>query len=70
VSLNLAIQLVKLILALLSFFERQVWFQQGKAAADAEANEEQKRRVDAANAARADADEFASGGVHDPNDRG
>ena len=69
-SINLAITLAKLILALMSFFERQVWFQQGKAAADAEANAEQKLRIEAANAARADADEFASGGVRDPNDRG
>jgi hypothetical protein len=69
VNLSLAVTLVKLILALMSFFERQVWFQQGKAAADAEANAEEKRRIDMANAARADADEFASGGVLDPRQR-
>ena len=69
-SLQLALALFNFVNALFSFFERQHWYQQGKAAADAEANAEQKRRIDEANAARADADDFADGRLHDPNDRG
>ena len=67
-GIQLALALFKLINALVTIFEQQQWYQQGKAAADAEANAEQQKRIDAANAARADADKFA-GGVHDPDQR-
>ena len=68
-SLQLALLLFKLINTLVTMFEQQQWYQQGKAAANAEANAEVQKRIELANAARADADQFASGGVHDPAQR-
>lgn len=68
-KLSLAVALFKLVTALIRLLEQQRWYQEGKAAADAEANAEQLRRIDLANAARADADEFADGVRHDPRQR-
>jgi hypothetical protein len=66
VKIDLAIALFKLITALVRFFEQQHWYQEGRDAANAEANAEQQRRIDLANAARADADDL---GVPDPRQR-
>lgn len=68
-TLQLALALFKLISKLVEVFEQQQWYQQGKAAADAEANAEQQKRIALANAARADADQFAGGLRHDPDQR-
>jgi hypothetical protein len=67
VKLELAIALFKLVTAIVRFIEQQRWYQQGRDAANAEANEEQRRRIEAANAARADADDLD--GLHDPRRR-
>ena len=68
-GIQLALALFKLINALVTIFEQQQWYQQGKAAANAEANAEVQKHIDLANAARADADQFANGVQHDPNQR-
>ncbi len=68
-KLSLAIALFKLITALVRMFEQQRWYREGKAAADAEANAEQQKRIEEADAARVDHDEFADGVRHDPRQR-
>lgn len=68
-SLSLALSLFKLIAATITWFEQQTWYQQGKAAADAEANAEQAKRIVEANAARADTDAYAGGVRNDPDRR-
>lgn len=66
---QLAIALFKVITGLLRYFEEQRWYQDGKAAAYAEMDAEQRKRVEAADAARADADALnAAGGLR--NDDG
>lgn len=49
--------------------QRAGWYKQGREAALAEMSEEQRRRIALANAARADADAFASGELRDPRQR-
>jgi hypothetical protein len=67
VKLSLAIALFKLVVAIVGLLEKQRWYQEGKAAANAEASAEQQRRIEAANAARADADALsADDRVRDP----
>jgi hypothetical protein len=67
--IELAVALFKLITAIIRLFERQHWYQEGRDAANKEANEEQLRRIEAANAARADAEHIDAGGVPDPRQR-
>lgn len=43
--------------------------EQGRAEVRKEIDDEQQRRIDMANAARADADQFATGGLRDPRQR-
>lgn len=67
-GISLAIALFKLITSLVQFFEQQQWYQVGRDAANAEANAEQQKRIDAANAAGATVSPTDS--LHnDPNDR-
>lgn len=67
-GISLAIALFKLITSLVQFFEQQQWYQAGRDAANAEANAEQQKRIDAANAAGAAVPPASSLHV-DPNDR-
>lgn len=55
-KLTLAIALFKLITAIVRVLEQQHWYREGRDAANAEAEAEQLARLDAAEAARADAD--------------
>lgn len=68
-DIKFAASVVKLIDAVYTYFQRQIWYQQGRAEADAEANAEQIKRIADANAARADDDAFATGELHDPRER-
>lgn len=68
-NLQFAIALVKLIVSVVTWFEQQTWYQEGKAAADAEANAEQAKRIADAATARAAPDPYADGSVHDPDRR-
>jgi len=68
-NIQFSIALVKLILAVMAYLEQQTWYQEGKAAADAEANAEQAKRIAAAEAARAAPDPYAGGSVRDPDQR-
>jgi hypothetical protein len=69
VKIATAITLFKLVVAIVGYFQQQRWYQEGRAAAYADMDEEQRKRVEMAEAARADADAFASGELHDPRQR-
>jgi hypothetical protein len=69
VSAQLALALFKLVTGLVRIFEEQRWYQDGRAAAYAEMDQEQRKRIDMAEAARHDADAFAGDGVRDPRQR-
>jgi len=68
-KVSLAIALFKLVTAIVRLFEQQHWYQEGRAAAYAEMDEEQRKRLELAEAARRDADAFADGSVRDERQR-
>lgn len=68
-KLATAIALFKLVTAIFAAFQQTRWYQQGREAVYAELSEEQRKRIEMAEAARADADAFADGGVRDPRQR-
>lgn len=51
----------------MSYLQEQRWYQTGRDAANAEANEEQRKRIEEARAAAADAADVNS--LHDPRNR-
>lgn len=65
---KLALALFQVAVQIISAIQRAGWYQQGRDAAYADMSDEQKRRLALAEAARADADIFASGELHDPNE--
>lgn len=66
---RLGFALVDLLVRLASALQQMKWYREGKADAYAEMDEEQRRRLEAAEAARVDADTYASGELHDPRRR-
>lgn len=59
-NVKLALALFKLVTAIIGVIERQHWYQEGRDAANAEANAEQQKRIAEALAARADADALSA----------
>lgn len=68
-NLSIILTLLKLALWVVQALERAKLKAEGKAEAYAEASKIQSERIEAANAARADADHIAAGGLLDPFDR-
>ena len=68
-SPKLALALFQIAVQFMAGIQRAGWYQQGRAEAYAAMDEEQRRRIALAEAARADADAFADGGLRDPRQR-
>lgn len=69
---SFGIACIELLSAIVERFKQAEWYQKGVADANSKADGEQQKRIDLANAARADADHIAAGGLPnppDPNDR-
>lgn len=64
-----ALLLFQIAVEIISAIQRASWYQQGREAALADITEEQRERLKLAEAARLDADIFASGGLQDPRER-
>lgn len=64
-----ALSLFQIAVQLMAAIQRTGWYNQGKAEAYAHMDDEQKKRIALAEAARADADAFATGDVRDPDRR-
>jgi hypothetical protein len=69
VNVSLALTLFKIAVTIIAAIQNSAVYQQGRKAAYADMDDEQKARLALAEAARADADIFADGSVHDPRQR-